>query len=765
MAYAGQREIVISIIRACLSLYAAVLFAMGLPAAAQSTADFYAAPGGSDTAPGTLSAPFATLDHARAAVQLLKQSNPARTTPIVVMLRGGTYYLPSTLAFTAADSGTSTSGIVYQAYPGETPVVSGGRQIAGLAETTPGTWVATMPQSFTNFEQLYVNGERRYRPRTTKTGYLYNAGPVYVSSQTDMCSLEFTGKGFMCFDRVYFKPGDFQASYHNLNDVEFLNFENWDVSRLRIQSIDTANNIVYFTGSTGRDGSTTELFWGFKAGHRYLLENVKEALSQAGEWYLDRAQTPWTLTYLAMPGETIATATAVAPQLSQLLTATGLQYVTFRGLTFAHDNFVVPAAGYASAQGEPKVTAAVSFEMSSFITIDACIFAHTAGHGLEFVGAGAPQGAPTNQIVNSEFYDLGTNGIKIGAVQQSSDTDANVAQNTLIENNVIAGGGRFITAGMGIWTGDVHNTTITHNDVYDFYETGIMVDIPTPGTSLYAHDNVTSFNHVYQIGQGVASDMGGIYYATYNGAGNKILNNRIHDVTHDYQDSDGYGGNGIYLDNGTSGVTVKNNLVYRISGAGYMNHMGTNNIALNNVIAYPYEAAIQRGTTPADGLSSSFTNNVVSFLQAIQLKNFWTCGTAAPVPCPQAFFFDSNLYWSTEGKAPTFMTDAFGKPSSATTYSWTEWQALGEDVHSINQNPLFVNPTYPADDFSLQAASPASKIGFQAFDPAQAGRSNPVLFPPILPPAYPLQLLDPIKDYGQLPTTGGPSRRRRFHSN
>lgn len=48
---------------------------------------------------------------------------------MTVQFRGGTYFLPATEMFTAADSGSTATQIVYQNYPGESPVFSGGMRI------------------------------------------------------------------------------------------------------------------------------------------------------------------------------------------------------------------------------------------------------------------------------------------------------------------------------------------------------------------------------------------------------------------------------------------------------------------------------------------------------------------------------------------------------------------------------------------------------------------------------------------------------------
>ena len=116
--------------------------ALDLAAAAQTgvragRADFYVSLEGKDSWSGTLEAPnraksdgpFATLDRARRAVHELKKGS--RNTPIIVMVRGGTYFLSAPLKFDRGDSGKANAPVVYDAYPGEKPVVSGGRRITG----------------------------------------------------------------------------------------------------------------------------------------------------------------------------------------------------------------------------------------------------------------------------------------------------------------------------------------------------------------------------------------------------------------------------------------------------------------------------------------------------------------------------------------------------------------------------------------------------------------------------------------------------------
>lgn len=88
-----------------------------LLSAALPAANYYVAPGGSDSAAGSLAAPWATL--AKAAGAALAGDT--------VYLRQGAYR--ETL--TAVRSGTATAPIVFRGYPGESAVLAGSDRVTG----------------------------------------------------------------------------------------------------------------------------------------------------------------------------------------------------------------------------------------------------------------------------------------------------------------------------------------------------------------------------------------------------------------------------------------------------------------------------------------------------------------------------------------------------------------------------------------------------------------------------------------------------------
>jgi hypothetical protein len=750
--------------------------------AAQSTvADFYVAPDGNDSWSGTLSAPnsknsdgpFATIGRAQTAVQGILKNPKGRTSPIQVMVRAGTYYVSQPVSFTSADSGTSSLGVVWENYPNETPVVSGGLQITQWTHGSGDQWTSTLPSSVQYFEQMFYNGQRRPRPRLG--GYLGTyyrvAATIYLPGSGSgpapdpNCTVYMPGLGWECFDRFQYTKGDpISTSWANLSspypqgNIALYDFEKWTVSKLRIKSIDTSSNIVYLTGPTDQQDN----YHGFIAGHRYIVENIKDELTQPGQWFLDQSKTPWSLTYLVNSGENPPTDTVIIPQSTQVLVATGLEYVTFAGITFEHDNWTAPSPlGYVSTSQDPGVSAAVGCYNCQHVTMDGVIVTQTSGGGLEFTTTSTTATTAYNTIENSAFYDIGGFGIRNGLLAAYNDTDSNVAQFATVENNVIEGYGRHIASGVGIEQGDGHDNTYTHNDIYDGYHSGIEVCnlgcIPGVSNSRGSFNNTSSFNHVYNIGQGITDDMGGIYYNTYeNATGNQVLNNKIHDVNDaSTLDADGYAGQGIYLDANTSSTLVENNLVYRTSAVGQAQTCGpqsasTPNTIKNNIFAYGRLGTKQEGCDPpASGvLQFVFTNNLIYYDKGYVQTGYVYCING---PCTEVQKYSDNMYCYVPGTAcalptnPFFTTGSAGRSQSTYYASLSAWQSgTGEDSGSVVKNPGFANPVYPNDDYSL---SESPGVGFVVFDPSEAGRSNPVIPAPAIPATWVTAPYNPATDF------------------
>lgn len=384
-------------------------------------------------------------------------------------------------------------------------------------------------------------------------------------------------------------------------------------------------------------------------------------------------------------------------------------------------------------------------------------------------------------VENSAFYDLGLAGIRVGVQGHGSDTDANIPQFTTVANNVVEGYGRVFPGSYGIAQGHGHNNSYTHNDIYDGYRAAVGICFCS-GYKPDAHDNVISFNHVYNLMQGIVNDGGSIYIQTRNSQGasppgNRILNNKVHDVTDaSALDADGYGGNGIYIDTQTGLVDVENNLVYRVSGstvnfAGAPQNPGEASTIRNNIFAFGRTAMVDTSEPYPNGVPATpipmfaLTDNVFYFDRTpASSPSFFLqggCTYDGGVPYTQWQLWDDNVYWRTDGgfasdpdafhvqPAPVSTSNlCFGVAAQAawTQYTFARWQTtVGEDAHGVVRDPGFKNPAYPADDYSLPGGSPIP--GFVVFDPNQAGRTNPLIKPPAVAATFPTKTFNPATDY------------------
>jgi len=652
-------------------------------------ADFYVAPNGRDEWSGTrpkpnregTDGPFATLERARDAVRQLKREQPNRQHPIIVSIRGGHYFLDKPFRLTPEDSGTEAAPILYTAYPNERPVISGGRKLSGGRLDEKGRWQITVPPVARGewyFAQLFVNGARRYRPRLPKTGYFFIAGTSEPPPNA---------RGYNAF---LFHTGDILAGWRNREDIEVLAFQSWSAARLRIASVDAAQNLVRLHGSTGG----RKWFSALPQGNRYLVENVAEALQDPGEWYLERSTG--VLTYIPLPSERIERATIIAPYLQRLVEIQGdvsvrqwVQNITFRGLTFAHTNWTCPLEGQAYPQAEANLGAVIQAEGARDCAFESCVVKQSGSYAIEL-----GRGCKRNRIEGCLLYDLAAGGVKIGTTS-APDEDEEVASHNVVRNCGIGHGGRMHPAAVGVWIGHSHHNVVENNDILDFYYTGISVGWSWGYGRSLAHHNTIAYNHIFLIGQGVLSDMGGIYCLGV-APGTVLRGNVIHDV-----ESFSYGGWGIYPDEGSTGLLIENNLVYRTKSGGFHQHYGKENIIRNNIFALAREGQIIRSRAE-DHLSFTFERNIVYWKEGPLLGSNWSGNN---------YRLDYNLYWNASGQPITFAG-----------MTLEEWQQKGQDLHSIIADPLFEDPD--RGDFRLKPGSPAEKIGFQPIDYDRAGRRN-----------------------------------------
>ncbi len=644
--------------------------------------------------PAKTDGPLATIERAQ---QIIRQGKgqPGRTGPIRVAIRGGTYFLAKPIQFGPDDSGTALVPIVYEAYGQERPILSGGVKLEGWQLSADGRWHKMLEEvkgEKWSFTQLFVDDQRRFRPRWPKHGY--------STITQELPATEKEGRKW--HDRFGYSGDDLRADWANRGDVEVQVFRGWTAMRLHIASLDPAQHMVTFVTNPPDD------FGVFPKGERFLVENVRESLGEPGQWYLDRPSGE--LTYVPMPGEQPEKSVVIAPRLERLVVVEGdvkeqrwVQHIHLRGLTFAHANWIMPAGGQGFGQAEVNLDGAVSVSGGRNLVIDGCAVRHVGGYAMAF-----GVGCRNNLVENCELVDLAAGGVKIGHAGSgplvgwvTENDPERIPSHHTVRQCLIAHGGRMHAAGVGVWIAHSPHDVIEHNDIFDFYYTGISVGWTWGYGPSHTHHNDIGFNHVHTIGQGVLSDMGGIYTLGVS-PGTRIHDNRFHDIQ---SYSRGYGGYGLYTDEGSTDIVMENNLVYRASSGGFHQHYGKENRIQNNIFAFGSDAQFQR-TRPEPHTSFILERNIVYYDNAkLVLGNNWW---------DSHFKLDYNVYWNC-GAKPIRMFAEFTFP---------QWQQkFNQDQHSIIADPLFVAPE--KDDFRLKEDSPAMKLGFKPFDASQAGKTTP----------------------------------------
>lgn len=668
-----------------------------------ASVEFFISPEGSDRWSGRLAepnarktdGPFATPEAAQRAVRRLKGRKPLAQ-PVFVTLRGGRYELKSPIVFTPSDSGTPQSKtwrgelaipwapVIWRAYRREQPILSGGRRISNFSvETLNGrkVWVASIPevrQGRWNFRQLWVNGGRRPRTRLPREGFF----TVDRLADGDKNTTNPWGKGQ---SRFFFKKGDLKR-WQNLADVELVVFSFWIDSHALLREVDEEQCLVTLDRTTRTDLSGE---WG-EQGARYAVENVFEALQEPGQWYLDRPAG--RLYYIPRPGERPETAEVIAPVLDKLVSIEGesidekpVEEIHFEGLTFAHTEWAPPAEWSASNQAANEVPGAILSRNARNITFSNCTVAHVGTYGVECT-------ANTFDITisASTITDLGAGGVKVW----------HGCRRTHILDSEISDGGHIFHAGVGVLIGQCTGNRILHNHIHDFDYSGVSIGWLWGYRESNGYGNLIEYNHIHHIGRGMLSDLGGIYTLGV-APGTRIRYNLIHDCY-----SRGYGGWGIYPDEGSSYLLIENNLVYNTKTGGFHQHYGRENVVRNNIFAYAVQNQLAR-TRLEDHVSFLFERNIVLFNQGDLWHGNWAGENAV---------LRNNLYWNETGAEILFPPKSLKAKKKAT---FVQWQKRGLDCGTILADPKFIDPHQ--HDFRLRPDSPALKLGFVPFDLSNVG--------------------------------------------
>jgi hypothetical protein len=636
---------------------------------------------GNDDNEGSKSKPLASIAAAQQKVEVLLSAREVLG-DIHVLIEAGNYFIQKPLYFSSEKESAQENMVIYRSEGKEKPVINGGRILPKFQVVSPALWKVAIPEVMKDnwhFEQLFINGRRAKRAGSDQVFYK-------VAGVTERVIKQGANNSYAEQAEQSIKLLSEESGWVNLlnkedrEDAVVTIYHNWDITRKRIKDLSASMLTI--------EGQGMRPWNGFNTKSTFTVENAKGLMDEPGEWFLDRSGT---LYYIPFPGETIENTVAVAPVLKELLVIDGnpenrVKNLSFENLSFQYTAYQLPDAGYEPEQAAASTNAVVSVSHAVNVNFLGCEFKHTSNYGVWF-----KNGCSNSTVKNSYLYDLGAGGIKIGE-PKVPENERRVTHNIVIDNNIIMSGGHIFPTGVGVIVFHSRDNTITHNDISDLGYTGISVGWVWGYTPSYAYNNLIANNHIHHLGWGVLSDMGGVYLLGI-APGTVVENNVIHHI-YSYD----YGGWGLYTDEGSTGVLLRNNLVYACKSSGFHQHYGKENFIVNNIFVSQVKAQLE-ATRLEDHLSFTFKHNIIYTDQGKMDGINWTT---------VKFLADSNSYFDTRTADIRFGSQPF-----------KAWQAAGKDQHSIIADPEFKNIS--RSDFRVTNITLMKQIGFKPFPLQQAG--------------------------------------------
>lgn len=554
----------------------------------------WVAPNGTNANDGSKESPFGSIDVAlRKARELRRLDSLSSLKDVAINVLGGIYNLYEPIFIRPEDSGTPDHPLVIQAAPGEKPIVSGGvnvtgwskvkGKVEGLSSVAQGkVWVADMPKVGARnieFRQLWVNGKKAVRCREVDGNNLKRI--LSVDKQKE---------------EIWVEAPSFKQS-KDAGQMEIVLHEMWATAILRIKSVEVVGNKARLTFYQPESHIHFDHPWpsavvdGKNGNSAYYFANAIQLLDEAGEWYLDINKGK--VYYWPKAGENMATANVVAPFLEQLVKVDGsldrpAANIIIKDICFQHTTWLRPSLqGHVPLQAgmylldayklKPKGTpekkgldnqgwigrppAAVEISGANNIQFTHCDFRHMASSGFDLVF-----GTNHNLVQGCVFRDIGGNAIQVGTFSpENFEThlpydpvdQREISSYDRIENNYIDDVTNEDWGCVGIAAGCVRNINIEHNEICNVAYTGINVGWGWTKSLNCMRNNRIHANYIHHYANHMY-DVAGIYTLSAQ-PGTSITENCIDSIGYSPYVHDPEHWFYLYLDEGSSYITVKNN--------------------------------------------------------------------------------------------------------------------------------------------------------------------------------------------------------------
>lgn len=559
----------------------------------------YVAPLGKTTGDGSAARPFGTIEQAQAAV---RQHN--RTRPVTVRLGDGTYDLTAPLRFSAEDGGHDGHVVTWEAAPGAKPTLSGGSLLREwtLADRGRNIWVANIGKG-ADPRQLWVDGQlaRRVAVEAPRASFAFQDWGIQIVDPAWRFLADLPEQGRMEVENTGFFTHR-RAVVDRIED-----------DRIYLRQPGWRNNLIGYD-TFARPVSGNEA--------RFFIANSLAFVRNAGDWYADPARG--LLYYKAKDGQRPDQSEIVLPRLQALATIGGtvdapVKDLHFKGIAFRHTSWLGPNGpdGYVSQQSGSYLAgdipnypadpirdcswgcaafesqrnhwrqqpAAVQVSGAQRIVFSETTFAQLGqialgiGNNPEAHQAGPGLAVRAIEVSRSHFGPLAGGAIMVGGTTEEAHHPSRpemAVRDILIRNNRVQTVSQDYREQAAILVTYATAALILQNDVSDAPYDGIDVGwgwgtndpggntaymtrgrgyYDQPGNRIYdtptiLRDTVIFGNRVHGVKRWFP-DGGAIYHLSAD-PGALIAENYIYDVP---------GGIGVYLDEGSRYVTVRNNVI------------------------------------------------------------------------------------------------------------------------------------------------------------------------------------------------------------
>lgn len=558
----------------------------------------HVSPGGNDGADGSAGAPVQSLTRARDLARLVNG-----TAPVEITLADGTYALDRPLTLRREDGGQVAFTTTWKAAEGARPVISGGRRVTGWRESAAGKSIfeADVPRGLDS-RQLWINGALARR----------------ASAELPRDALTFSEEGITVARNIL---PDLPALDSGRMEIEALGHftDRWSP----VEKVDGRNMVMrqpaWAHNNWGFDTLARPVL--LEDGVIHLV-NALGLLTEPGQWFLEPAEGK--LYVMPPDGVDLETAEVILPVLDHLLSISGTHELpvtdlAFEGIRFSHTSWMGPATrdGYANQQsgaflvgpldrrpadalttcwwGCPEfetlrnewhqIPSAVQVSAAQRITFRRNIFAHLGqialgiGNNPDAHSSGIGLGTSMIMVRENVFFDLAGGAILAGGICRAAHHPEKKGQENAhleIANNRIHRVAQDFKDNAAILSTYVTGALILHNDIshanYDAIDIGWGWGINDVGSNPsymipsrphYDHpenliyhtptthrDVVVAFNRIHDVKRHYKD--GGTIYNLSASPGTVIAENYLFDL-HDQI--------GLYLDEGSRYITIRNNVV------------------------------------------------------------------------------------------------------------------------------------------------------------------------------------------------------------